>query len=225
MRRTSHIVPDLPSLTIDFLIPPRKNSVRPSHTAPLSEDEGQEETYIRARRRQQTPSATTIGGGRGMSSCRRRNWPAFRSDRRVLALVPGNDRGSVGSKAVGKPDKTPLFDLVRKHFCAPGTILRPFQSRLQTALRRINRPSIAKLQPTRRLAVRGNGAFPRTCPGQARTVASIGPVLARHPFLSACSRQPAHRHLTHKGEYYRGALRSRSGDFSFSRSEFRTAET
>jgi hypothetical protein len=159
-----------------------------------------------------------------MSSRGRGSWSAFRSDRRVLALVPGNDRGSVGSKAVGKPDKTPLFDLVRKQFWAPGTILRPLQSRLRTALLRINRPSIAKLQPKRRLAVRGNGAFPRTCLGQARTVASIGPGFARHPFLPAFPRLPAHRHLTHKGKHYRGALRSRSGDFSFPRSEFRTAE-
>jgi hypothetical protein len=159
-----------------------------------------------------------------MSLRRRRNWPAFRSDRRVLALVPANNRGSVGSKAVGKPDKTTFLDLVRKQFWAPGTILRPRQSRLQTALLRINRPSIAKLQPTRCLAVRGNGAFPETCPGQAGTAASIGPVLARDPFLPACPRLPAHRHLRHKGKYYRRALRSRSGDFSFSRSEFRTAE-
>jgi hypothetical protein len=158
-----------------------------------------------------------------MSSRGRGSWPAFRSDRR-LAFVSSDNRGTVGSKAVGKPDKTPLFDLVRKHFWAPGTILRALQSRLQTALLRINRPSIAKLQPTRRFAVRGSCAFPKTCPGQARTVASIGPGFARHPFLPACPRLRAHRHLTHKGEYYRGALRSRSGDFSFSRSEFRTAE-
>ena len=62
-------------------------------------------------------------------------------------------------------------------------------------------------------------------PRLARTVRSIGPALARLPFLLARPRLPGHRHFKRKGEYYRGALRSRSGDFSFPRSEFRTAET
>jgi hypothetical protein len=130
-------------------------------------------------------------GGGGMSSRRRRSWPAFRSDRRVLAFVPGNDRGSVGSKAVGKPDKTPLFDLVRKHFWAPGTILRPLQSCLQTALLRIKRPSITELQPTRCFSVRGNGAFPKTCAGLAAQELRLDPPLpdTRSCLLAhACSR-------------------------------------
>jgi hypothetical protein len=58
----------------------------------------------------------------------------------------------------------------------------------------------------------------------AQAVASIGPALARLPFFPACPRLPAHRHLKRKVEYYRRALRSRSGDFSFPRSEFRTTE-
>jgi hypothetical protein len=62
-------------------------------------------------------------------------------------LVPGDDRGSVDSKAVGKPDKMRLFDLGRKHFWGPGTTLRPLQPCLQTALLRRNCPSIANLLP------------------------------------------------------------------------------
>jgi hypothetical protein len=82
-----------------------------------------------------------------MSSRGTRSWPAFRSDGRVLRFVTSENRLSVGSKAVGKPDKTPLFDLVRQHFWSPRAILRALRSRLQTALLQINRSPIAKLQP------------------------------------------------------------------------------
>ena len=84
-----------------------------------------------------------------MSSGGRESWPAFRSDGR-LAFVSSDNRGRIGSKAVGKPDKTPLFDLVRKHVWAPGTFMRTLQSLLQTALLRLNCLFILKLLPTPR---------------------------------------------------------------------------
>ena len=100
-----------------------------------------------------------------MSSRGRGSWRALQSDGRVLAFVQVVIGGRVGSKAVGKPDKTTLFNLVRRLFCAPGTIPRTPQSRLQTALLRLNRPSISKLQPNTLFWPKRNGAFPKTCPG------------------------------------------------------------
>ena len=100
-----------------------------------------------------------------MSSRGRGSWRALQFDGRVLAFVPGTNGRRVGSKAVGKPDKTELFHLVRKHFWTPGTIPRALQSRLRTALLQVSRPSISKLQPKTLFWPKRNGAFPKTCPG------------------------------------------------------------
>jgi hypothetical protein len=149
MRRRSHIIANGPSRTIDFLIPPGKNSLRPFHTAPLRKTKGKRNYRFRARRRRQTPSTKTSGGGRGRSANGTRSVTAFRSDGWGLAFVPSDNRRRAGSKAVGKPDRAPLVDRVRKHFWVPGTILRALQSRLQTELPQIDRPSIAKPQPNK----------------------------------------------------------------------------
>jgi hypothetical protein len=82
-----------------------------------------------------------------MSSRGRGSWLALQSDGRELAFVPGNNRRRGGATAVGKPDKTTLSELLRKDLCAPGRIARSPQSRLQTALPLLNRPSTAKPLP------------------------------------------------------------------------------
>ena len=51
-----------------------------------------------------------------MSSRGRGSWRALQFDGRVLAFVPGTNGGRVGSKAVGKPDKTTLLQPGSKAF-------------------------------------------------------------------------------------------------------------
>jgi hypothetical protein len=146
-----------------------------------------------------------------------RSGPAFRSDGRGLAFVTGNDRGRVAPAAVGKPDKTPLFDPVRKHFWAPGTILRALQSYLQTALQWINRSPIAKPPAQYDVCRQMKWRICKDLPTVASQCLQFG---RRHRarFLFPIPSS------TRRDEYYRGALRPRSGDFSFPRSEFRTTE-
>lgn len=153
-----------------------------------------------------------------MSSRGRGSWLAVRSDGSVLAFFPGNNCGGVGSKAVGNPDKTTLFDLVRKHFWASEPNVRALQSCLQTASLRLNSPSIANSSPIACFAVKRNGAYVKTCHGWQVGAFNWG---RRHRarFLFP------YRDLTRGNVYYRGAVRPKSGDYSFPRSEFRTAET
>ena len=104
--------------------------------------------HIRARRRRHTPSVTTTRGCGGMSSRGSGSWPALRSATGVQGAVPGGRRrGRDGSRAVGKPDKTPLCNVICGYFRAPGKVAWSAGSRLKTVLLRLNCRSIAKLLP------------------------------------------------------------------------------
>jgi hypothetical protein len=155
-----------------------------------------------------------------------RSGPAFRSDGRGLAFVIGNDRGRVAPAAVGKPDKPTLFDVVRKHFWASETILWALQSRLQTVPLRINRPCIAKT-PAQYVVLLSNQMvhfqkLAKAGPQEQLQLDRPHPKLAFPPHAHGCPRTVP---LTLKRDSYRAALLSRSGDFSFPRSEFRTVGT
>jgi len=106
-----------------------------------------------------------------MSSRGNGSWLALRSERRARGSVPGGrQREKDGSVAVGKPDKTTLCDVVRGHFCAPGKVAWNPRPRLQTALLRLNCPSIAKLLPNAVFACQTKWCISKDLPRAARTV-------------------------------------------------------
>jgi hypothetical protein len=138
---------------------------------------------------------------------------------RPPAFAQDNEGGTVGAKAVGKPDKTTSPHPIRGLFCAPKTITRMAQSRLQTALLRLNSPNIAKLQTQYGVCRQMKWRICKYFADGGWSVPSIWGRRHHARFLFP------YRHLTCGDESYRGALRSLSGDFSFPRSEFRTTET
>src|SRR5271156_4740207 len=81
-----------------------------------------------------------------MSSRGTGSWPRFRSESRARGSVPGQRRRETdGSPAVGKPDNTTLSRVVWREFFWLEKVVWSPRSRLQTALLRLDGPSIAKL--------------------------------------------------------------------------------
>lgn len=154
-----------------------------------------------------------------MSSRGRGSRLALRYGGRAPAFAPGNDGGRVGSKAVGKPDKTTFLNPIRGLFCAPRAITWKAQSGLQTALLRLNSPNISKLPAQYGVCRQMKWRICKDLPMVASQCPSIGAaVTVRASCYPYCRLAP-------RDDNYRGAHPSTSGDFSFRRSEFRTAET
>ena len=150
----------------------------------------------------------------------------FQSEGRARGSVLGRRwRERDGSRAVGKPDNTTLSHVVGADFCRLEKVAWSPRSRLQTALLRLNGPSIAKLLAQCRV-------WPSNEMVHSYGLAKSGPYstfnMSRcRPAVAVSRPTPRllrHRHPTSRDENHRAALPLRGGDFSLPRSEFRTAE-